>query len=89
MITLQIDVLKINKDYLFKGEKGTYLDIVLIETTNNTFGNDYMVVQSVPKLIREKNPEIKGNILGNGKIVVKKETPVVAPKKEEQDDLPF
>lgn len=29
LITAKIDVLKINKELLFKGEKGTYLDLTI------------------------------------------------------------
>ena len=71
MISISIDVTKINKDKLFKGEKGTYLNAVLIETPNNTYGNDYMIVQSVSK--EERAQGVKGEILGNGKTFVKKE----------------
>ena len=42
----KIDVKKIVKSKLYNGEKGTYLDIVLIETPNNQYGNDFMIVQS-------------------------------------------
>lgn len=66
MITAKIDVTKIDKAKLFKGEKGTYLDVVLIETPNNQYGDDYMVVQSVTKEEREAGK--KGAVLGNAKI---------------------
>ena len=79
----KIDVKKIVKSKLYQGEKGTYLDIVLIETPDNKFGNDYMIVQST-----EKDEE--SIILGNAKYFKKKET----PKEESHDtesetDLPF
>lgn len=66
MITAKIDVTKIDKTKLFKGEKGTYLDICLIETPNSAYGDDYMVTQSVSKEDRDKG--VKGAILGNAKI---------------------
>jgi hypothetical protein len=90
MIIAKINVLAIDKARLFKGEKGTYLDILLIETPNDKYGNDYMVVQSVSKEEREKG--IKGNLLGNGKMVVKKGTPTPAPaaaKSTVEDDVAF
>lgn len=68
MITGKIDVTKIDKDRLFKGEKGTYLDIVLIETPKSEYG-DYMIVQSVTKEEREAGQ--RGEILGNAKIYQK------------------
>lgn len=66
MITGKIDVTKITKSRLFKGAKGTYLDIVLIETPNSQYG-DYMIVESVTKEEREAGK--KGPILGNAKIL--------------------
>jgi len=70
MIDLKINLDKIDKAKLFTGEKGTYLNITLIETPNGQYG-DYMAVQSSTKEEREKG--IKSAILGNGKILVKKD----------------
>lgn len=67
MITDKINVLAIEKARLFKGEKGTYLDILLIETPNNQHGNSHMIVQAVSK--EERLAGIKGPILGNAKTV--------------------
>jgi hypothetical protein len=64
-ITARIDVTKIEKERLYKGEKGTYLDIVLIPTPNAKYKQTHMVVQSVSK--EERDQGIKGNILGNAK----------------------
>ncbi len=66
MITAKINVTKIAKERLFKGEKGTYLDLVLVETPDSQYGDDYVIYQSVSKEEREKG--VKGAILGNGKI---------------------
>lgn len=65
MITAKIDVTKIDKARLFKGAKGIYLDVILIDKKNE-FGDDYMIVQSVTKEEREKG--IRGPILGNARI---------------------
>ena len=70
MISISIDVKKIEKQRLFDGKKGTYLDMVLIPTPNSEYG-DYMVVQSVSKEEREQG--VKGPILGNGKDIVKRD----------------
>jgi hypothetical protein len=64
-ITARIDVTKIEKERLYKGKKGTYLDIVLIPTPNAKYEQTHMVVQSVSK--EERDQGIKGNILGNAK----------------------
>jgi hypothetical protein len=75
MISLRIDVSKIDKSRLFKGEKGTYLDCVLIETTNNKY-NDWMIKESQSKEEREAGREAA--ILGSGKTINKK--PIEAPE---------
>jgi hypothetical protein len=68
VIALKIDVSKIEKARLFKGEKGTYLDaIVFLNDTADQYGNNGMIVQSVTK--EEKAKGVKGPILGNAKIV--------------------
>lgn len=67
MITLKIDVTKIDKAKLFEGKNGAkYLDIVLMER-DDAYGNNYMVVQSVSK--EERLAGKRGAILGNGKNV--------------------
>jgi hypothetical protein len=65
MITVKINVSKIDKTHLFEGKSGKYLDLVLRETPNDKYGNDYMVVQGVSKEARQKG--VKGPILGNAK----------------------
>jgi hypothetical protein len=75
MITAKIDVTKIEKARLFKGVKGTYLDIVLIESRDSKYGDDYMVVQSVTK--EERLAGVKGPIIGNARILGPK--PAAAP----------
>lgn len=65
MITLKIDVTKIDKSKLFEGKNGAkYLDIVLMDR-DDAYGNNYMVVQSVTK--EERLAGKRGAILGNGK----------------------
>jgi hypothetical protein len=67
VITAKVNCSLIDKSKLFKGAKGTYLDLVLFETENDQYGNDYVVVQSVSKEDRAKG--IKGVILGNARII--------------------
>ena len=59
MISISVNVDKIDKDRLFDGKKGRYLDLVLWETPESEYG-DYMVKQRGEK--GEKMP-----ILGNAK----------------------
>ena len=77
MIRLKIDVTKIDKDKLFRGQKGIYLDATLIETPNNKHGDDYMIVQDVGKQAREAGE--RGAILGNGKVVGQAPNPTIKP----------
>lgn len=64
-IKLKIDVTKIIKEHLFKGAKGTYLDVVLWPTPDDQYDNDWRVVQDLPREARDAGE--KGPILGNGK----------------------
>lgn len=90
IINAKIDVSKIDKNRLYKGQKGTYLNCVLIPTPKSEYG-DYMIVEQTSKEEREK--DIKGNILGNAKEF--KKDPVSTKEKEDidnfndVDDLPF
>ena len=84
MIKLQIDVTKIDKAKLFKGEKGTYLNCVLIETPNSPY-SDYMIVQDTTK--EERDAGIKGAILGNAKKYEFQQP--TQDGNNEPDDMPF
>ena len=77
LINIQINVSEIDKNKLFEGKKGKYLNAVLIPTPGNQYGNDYMIVQSITKEERERGD--KGKVLGNAKIHVKQEAQVDAP----------
>ena len=90
MITIKIDVTKIDKALLFKGAKGTYLDVVLFETPDDKFGNDYRVVQGVTKEARAAG--VKGAILGNGKVIGGNAKPAfnkAEAKTVDSDSVPF
>jgi len=90
-ITLKIDVTKIEKARLFKGEKGTYLDAVLFyDTDADQYGQNGMIVQSVTQDERQKG--VKGPILGNAKMIGQPQN--IAPQaagssSDPTDDLPF
>jgi len=95
MITAKIDVSKIDKSALYKGKKGTYLNVTLIEREDD-FGNSHMVFQDIGKERREAGE--KGPILGNGRTITHPDTkkaeqapPKPAPQSpvEDDEDLPF
>lgn len=88
LITAKIDVLKITKSKLYKGEKGTYLSVTLVPTPNSQH-SDYMIVEETTK--EERDAGNKGVILGNAKI--KKQKPDTSGRVDAgsttDDDLPF
>lgn len=65
IISVKINVTKIDKLRLYKGKNGTYLDCALIPSNNDQYGNDFMVVQNVTK--EERAAGKRGEIIGNGK----------------------
>lgn len=96
IIAIRINVKAIDKQRLFNGEKGVYLDCTLIPTPNSDF-SDYMVVENISK--EERQAGKKGTILGNAKIIEKKvpenvpavqqNVQVYTPEVIQNDDLPF
>lgn len=64
-IKISINVGKIDKTALYDGKKGKYLNLVLWETPDDQYGNDYRVVQDLDKDRRDAGE--KGAILGNAK----------------------
>lgn len=84
MISGKINVNLIKKEKLFKGQKGKYLDIVLIETPNSQYG-DYMIKQQ-----GERGEDMP--ILGNAKNFQSKpkaDTIQLGNLDDDSDDLPF
>jgi hypothetical protein len=70
MITLSIDVNKIDKSRFFTRKNGArMLDLVLIETPNSKYDTDYMVVQSTKE---ERAKGVKLPPIGNAKIIATK-----------------
>jgi hypothetical protein len=96
IVNLKIDVTKIDKDRLYKGKSGTYLDaIVFLKDETDQYGNNGMITQSVSK--EEREAGVRGSILGNAKILgeskpkeqvtVKQVQQVIDP--DDGDLLPF
>lgn len=69
MISAKIDVKKIDKNFLYVGQKGTYLDVTLIPNRDgdDQCGNAYFIAQSISREARDRGE--KGPIIGNAKIV--------------------
>ena len=90
--TAKINLAKVEKSKLFVSDKtgAIYLDVVLIETPNNEYGNSHMIVQQTTKEEREQG--VKGVILGNAKQL--EATPTQSEPEHEKkadllNDLPF
>jgi hypothetical protein len=63
MIVLKIDAKKLNRDWFFKGQKGTYIDLALYENDQpDDYGNTHSIKQNPPKGV-----DGKGHYVGNGK----------------------
>ncbi len=94
-LNFSIDVTKIDKARLFKGEKGTYLNgSVLIDEEADQYGNNGMITQAVSE--DERKAGVKGAILGNGKIVwrgdsqgVPNDSQQAPPVPQQGEDIPF
>ena len=95
LISASLNVLKIDKTKLFKGDKGTYLKITIsINDQIDQFGNNVSVWEEQSK--EEREAKVQRNYLGNGKIVFDGSTGSVKNKSCEyahtlplEDDLPF
>lgn len=96
LISASIDVSKISKDKLIKGEKGTYLNITIsINDEVDQYGNQAGIYESQSK--EEREAKEKKNYLGNGKIAwssdggtpAKKAPASPATPTVEEDSLPF
>ena len=95
LMKLSIDVTKITKSRLYKGKKGTYLDLVVeLKDQDDQFGNNVAAWEGQTE--EERKAKNDRNFLGNGKVIwdsegKKEEAPAQeAPGgNDEPDDLPF
>jgi len=94
-LSLKIDVTKIDKSRLYKGAKGTYLDLTTFVDTEqqDQYDNNGFISQSTTKEEREAN--VQTPILGNVKVFFT-DGQAAAPAKQadmsiEQldEDIPF
>lgn len=67
-LSVKIDVTKIDKSRLFKGDKGTYLNLTTFIDTDNPgqYGDHGFISQSVTK--EEREQKVQTPILGNVKV---------------------
>jgi len=92
-LSVRIDVTKIDKERLYKGQKGTYLDLTTFVDTasQDQYENNGFISQSVDKEEREKG--VQTPILGNVKDFYTdgSEQPSTPQAKQEviDEDIPF
>jgi len=100
-ISIRIDVTKIDKNRIFIGAKGKYIDLTTFIDTDkpSSFGDHGFVAQSVSK--EEKANGVKTPIIGNVKVFYGLEKPGYQPQGQgyqptqqagyvpPQDDCPF
>lgn len=97
-VSIKIDVTKIDKSRLFKGEKGTYLDLTTFIDLDqkDQYDNNGFISQSVSK--EEKEQNVQTPILGNCRVFWKEQssTPqpsaqpsTAQPSADYDDDIPF
>ena len=67
MIRCNINVSKVDKQYLYEGKTGKFLEVTLLESKNgpDKYGNDGFIVQGVTKEARDRGE--RGPIIGSWK----------------------
>ncbi len=90
-LSVRIDVTKIEKKRLYKGSKGTYLDLTTFVDTDEVdqYDNNGFISQSVDKEEREQG--VKTPILGNVKVFYTdgESAPVQSNSALITEDIPF
>ncbi len=82
-ISIKIDVTKIDKAALYKGEKGTYLTLVV--WPNRDGDDDYGNYASVKQDLGKDRRDEKAPYIGNAKIIKRKNS---APPPKNYEKLP-
>ena len=85
LISLSIDVSKIDAKRLYKGKKGQYLSATLfLKEETDQYGNNGFIVESITKEEREAGQ--KGTIIGNAKFMAGGSKPAAS---YDMEDVPF
>jgi hypothetical protein len=98
-ISIKIDVTKIDKEALFKGQKGTYLTLTVWPNKDgeDQYGNHASVKQDLGKDRRDE----KAPFIGNARIIQRRNAPQTKPQQppakaktiyeemNDADEIPF
>lgn len=96
LLSLSIDVTKIDEARLYKGAKGTYLNITVgVNDDADQFGNQVSCWENQTE--EERKAKAQRNFLGNGKVLFSDDHKAKAPAEPyaptaedvNGDDLPF
>ena len=99
LLSLSINLSKIDKTKIIEGEKGKYLNLTIsIDDNKDQFGNDVSCWHSQEK--EEREAKVERLFLGNGRVLWSGESKKTQPKKdgfvttddikdEDPTDLPF
>lgn len=91
LLSVSINVSKINKARLVKGEKGQYLNLTLSIGDADQFGNNVQVWEGQTK--EERAAKTDNNFLGNGRVIYTGDQQAQANQssaaQNASDDLPF
>lgn len=101
----KIDLSKINAGWVFHGKNGAeYLDLAIRENKNGPgkYGDTHMIIQNPSQEARKADPQVRGPIIGNAKLAVRRESPAQGshehapspqggkpPKPQIDEDVPF
>lgn len=92
--SIECVILPVEGNYMFKGDKGLYVDITAIAVKDPKFDDTHILKQGLPKEVYEKltdeqkkSTPIFGN-MGPWKIG-KNEAPINTDSGDDSDDLPF
>jgi hypothetical protein len=87
-IAVKIDVSKIDKQYLYEGKKGIYLDALLMNNKEQSrFGDDGFIVQSISREAREAGE--RGPIVGNWRYLTSESATSTGNQQENGEKVPF
>ena len=94
-LNANINLSMLDKNHIVDGKQGKYANLRLVNTPDSQYGYDYMIVQDIPKELRDQG--LKGPILGNARVFdadqgkqAQKGAPAeVKVHAATSDDLPF
>lgn len=88
LISLSINLDKIDKSKIITGKKGKYLNLTMdVKDEKDQYGNDCSVWEGQSE--EERKAKKDRNFLGNGKVIWQSDAGVAVAAESEDDDLPF